>query len=222
MENCLSFWPINTKTPKFKHASSSHLSEPSCRLKLLITDKQLQLSFSTSWASSLMLKYSYKSSLQFAGIRAMKWRCSEWNLYNFSNPISRTSHWRGFHEMEEKAIHTSDFFPLFFFPLPRYSMPCFWTGGWQTLFSVTLIKLFLTVSLNSCSFNKHLFWKMIQNMVINSLFLSPVTVKNTYKTYIYLVSLFLTTFIYKGRCKNNVLSEILWKSLTKVHSIIQS
>lgn len=50
---------------------------------------------------------------------------------------------------------------------------------------------------------------MIQNMVINSLFLSPVTVKNTYKTYIYLVSLFLTTFIYKGRCKNNVLSEIL-------------
>lgn len=81
----------------------------------------------------------------------------------------------------------------------------------------------MTRSLNSCYFNKYIFWKMIKNVVINPFALSPVTViKSTHITYICLFAPFLTIFTYKSRCQCNAFGEILWKTLTEVHLIIQS
>lgn len=102
MENFLS--DLQCIDSKFRHASDSQFSEPSCRNCWSLIHSY------NCWASRLLLKYSYESSLQFGGSRAMRESFSEWNLHHFNNPIFRTFHWKGFHVVEEDAIHTSDIF----------------------------------------------------------------------------------------------------------------
>lgn len=108
MENFLS--DLSYSDSKFRHDSNSQFSEPFCENCWSLIHSY------NYWASRLILKYSYKSSLQLEGIRTVRESFSEWNLHHFNNPFSSAFHWRGFHVVEEDAIHTSD---IFHFPQPH-------------------------------------------------------------------------------------------------------
>lgn len=170
------FWLI-IQWLKIQTFSNSQFSEPFCKNCWSLIHSY------NCWASRLMLKYSFESSLQFEGIRAMRESFSEWNLHHFNNPISSTFHWRDLHVVEEDAIHTSDtfHFPQLHSPETQWWQWWLWTGGYQALFSISLIKLFVTRFLNSCSFNKYIFWKMIKKVVISPFALSSKTVKRVHK-----------------------------------------
>lgn len=172
MENFLS--DISYSLSKFRHASNSQFSEPSCKNCWSLIHSY------NCWASRWMLKYSYESSLQFEGNRAIRESFSEWNLHHFNNPISSTFQWRGLQIVEEDAIHTSDFFHFPQPHSPETQIHGFGRMGNRPCSLSQWFNFFVTMFLNSCSFNNYIFWKMIKNVVINPFGLSPVTVKTVH------------------------------------------